>query len=134
MGVAVLGRKAIFAGGNGADGSVYSAVADVYDTTTRQVSTAPFTRRDASLGVAVSGTHAFFAGGDSFSDPSTEEAVDIYTDTAPSPVLSGAIRGAAGRTDLVTVWNSGDADLPAGATVNVYASPDRTLRAAIAIP
>src|SRR5262249_2643734 len=49
----------------------------------------------------------------------------------PNPVLSGYLTGQVGSTVTVTVNNTGDADLPPGATVAIYASKDRTLRHAI---
>jgi hypothetical protein len=61
----------------------------------------------------------------------TQSAVDVYTDTTPSSVLSGGLTGTPGHRDKLTLLNTGDAALPAGYTVQLYATPDRTLGGAI---
>lgn len=118
-----LGSKALMASNN--------SVA-VYDTQTGRWSTTTpnSTSRDYVTAVAV-GTQALFAGGNDIATLLDVNTVDIYTDLTPTPILSGSFTGHAGGNVTVTVNNTGDADLPADATVAVYASKDRTLRHAI---
>src|SRR5436853_350101 len=57
-------------------------------------------------------------------------SLDIFT---PIPGVVGSISGNAGHRVKVTVHTNGDAALPAGATVSLYASPDGTLTGATLI-
>jgi hypothetical protein len=126
-----LGEKLIFPPAD--DGTT---VVDVYDTRSAEWSTAPFsTDFRAAMGIALVGTQAIFGGGVNPSrGTSLQESVtpvdnvDIYTDLHPAPVLSGELAERQKRT--VAINNAGDADLPAGATVALYASPSRTLEPA----
>ena len=76
--------------------------------------------------------HAIFAGGgNEGTGGGPTGAVDIYTDTLPAPVLSGILSGGAGGIASVTLRNSGDAALADTYSINIYASPARTLRGAV---
>jgi hypothetical protein len=121
-----VGTKAIFAGGHDPE----SSAVDVYDDSTGQWSIAePLTRARDGLAATSVGTTALFGGGeDGLFHP--DDAVDLYTDASPAAAISGALPATARRRPAVTVFNTGDADLPAGATGALYASPSRTLEAA----
>jgi hypothetical protein len=120
---AAVGTKALFTPG--------SDVIDVFDVATNDWSTAPLADARGAFGVTTVGTHAIFAGGGTgfLIEPNHtfEQTVDIFTDTSPAPALSGSINGKARRARTVEVFNTGDADLPAGAVVSLYASSDRML-------
>jgi hypothetical protein len=81
------------------------------------------------------GHQLLFAGGEDFTSYPllTDGAVDIYTDRFPTAIVSGGMIAATSDTEVITVYNTGDAALPAGYTVDLYASPGRTLRRAILI-
>src|SRR5207302_5270723 len=70
-----------------------------------------------------------FAGGD-VNYGGVVDTVDVYTDTAPTPVLSGTITAHRG-TATVTVTNTGDADYGGPYAVQVYAAPPHRLKEAV---
>jgi hypothetical protein len=129
--VLALGSKLLFAG------ALQRGDVAVVDLANGLVSRAPMTNPYNWSAGAIVGTHALFAGGTTgdniIAGPpiSTFDLVDNYTDLSPSPVLSGGLTGTPGHRDQVTVINTGDAALPAGYTIQLYATPDRTLGGAI---
>jgi hypothetical protein len=130
---AAVGSKVIFAGGGNLP---ESGAVDVYDDRTEEWSVAtPFQSARGAVAAASLGARAFFAGGDAKTLDrvvgNSQDAIDIYTDTSPSPSLSGFVAGRARGHATVSIFNTGDAPLPAASTVTVYASPDRTLTAAV---
>jgi hypothetical protein len=121
-----VGSNALIAGSQ-------SDVVSVYDATTGQWSTTTLAEARLAPSAVTAGTHAIFAGGSVGQSEAIvpSDTVDIFTDTAPSAVLAGNLRGKAGHKESVTVFNTGDADLAGGYSVEVYASADRTLAGAI---
>jgi hypothetical protein len=125
-----LGSKLLFAN------AFLRANLGVVDLATGLVSRAQMTNPSNWSAGTVVGTHALFAGGNGGyitagrPFPSVD-FVDNYTDLSPSPVLSGEMTGAANSRNIVTVLNTGDAALPAGYTIQLYATTDRTLGGAI---
>jgi hypothetical protein len=125
--VSVVGTKVLYASQNGGNASVA-----VYNTATGRWSATRLSQSRQFLAPTSVGRQALFAGGDaSASDNSDVATVDIFTDLAPTPVVTGYLTGRAGGTVSVTLYNTGDATLPAGGTLGVYASAGRTLRHAI---
>jgi hypothetical protein len=128
-----VGTKALFAGGYFFDANAQrheSDVVDVYDASTGAWSTTTLSAaRDGAAAVTL-GDRAMFGGGQG-GYLQSGSMVDIFTDTSPSEVLSGDLSGKPGRKTSVTVFNTGDADLTGGYSVNVYASTDRTLSSAM---
>ena len=123
-----IGSKALFAGDANDIVSVYDATTNGWSTT--NLGQANF----RPVGTSV-GNHALFAGG-SISDTQAivpTDAVDIFTDTNPTAVLSGRLTGGIGHRDMVTVVNTGDADLAGPYSINLYASTDRTLTGALLV-
>jgi hypothetical protein len=120
-----LGTKVLFI--NPTYDSLHASdVVDVLDLSTGAWSTTHLSTARGDEGATTVGTHAIFAGGGTYyQNPSS--VVDIYTDTNPVPMLSGGVSGHGGGRITVTIFNTGDADLPAGATVQVYASAGRAL-------
>ena len=114
-----IGGKALFAGGQ-------AQFVSIFDSSTGTWSSEPVSVfLDASeLGVTTLGVTGYVAGGNT---------IDTYTDTTPSAALSGALNGHIASRDSVTIFNTGDADLAAGYTVQLYASSNRTLTGAILV-
>ncbi len=137
---ATVGTKIIFASGPFFPGGlpVYANVVNVYDSVTGQWSTAPISVPRGGISATTVGNQALFAGGavdiigptQAFTPQS---AVDIFTDTAPSPVLSGGLTGNIGHRNQVTIINTGDAALAGPYGIRLYASLDRTLNGAILV-
>ena len=107
-----------------------SSTVDVFDSRAGAFLQSSLAGARSGFATAVNGASVIVAGGatgvteNSFTPSAT---VDIFTDTAPTPVLSGGLAGSANSRDIVTVLNTGDADLASGYTIQLYASPDRTL-------
>lgn len=132
--VTTVGSKLLIAGSGAGLLQQKNDVVDVYDVSTDAWSTTNLSASRGGIGAATAGTHAVFGGGVSgVPHPVLYDNVDIYTDAQPAAVLSGAVTGSIGHHDHVTVINSGDADLTAGYTVQLYASTDRTLHGAILV-
>jgi hypothetical protein len=132
--VASVGTKAIFAGGIDESDLSYSNLVDVYDVASGHWSSTALSQGRTGIGATTVGPRAVFAGGDidiTVSSFHPLDIVDIFTDTAPTSMLSGGIAGRPRGLATVTVFNTGDAPHPAGSTVTVYASPDRTLTGAV---
>jgi hypothetical protein len=128
---AKVGTRILFAGGlHDVDGSATpSDVVAFYDTATRRWSKTTLSLARFFMTSASVGDTAIFAG----DDLGYTDAIDLYTDTAPVPVLAGTISGQGGGMVTIHISNTGDADLPAGPTVTVYASRGHTLRHAVSI-
>jgi hypothetical protein len=110
-----IGSLALFA-------SDSSNIVNVLDTTTgRWFVTSLAKGHSAAVGTAAGGK-ALFAGG-----THSPGSLDIFTLV---PGVIGSISGKVGRSVSVTVQSTGDAALPAGATVSLYASPDGTITGA----
>ncbi len=111
---AAVGNNAIFASN--------SDNAAVFNARTQSWSTIPFSNRRQSFGAVALGTRAIFAGGTGSSSTTASAAVDIYTDTEPSFSLNGRVERVGENSVAVTMNNIGDASLPAGYSINIYAS------------
>jgi hypothetical protein len=113
-----IGQKAIFP-------SINVGTAGMFNAATGELSTLP--ARAGGSAVTTIGSQAFVAGdGDG-----PTASVDVYTDTAPVAALAGGIAGRSGGKATVVLSNTGDADLPDGYTVNVYAIPPGQYHGAI---
>src|SRR5207245_2914860 len=90
--VTTVGDQVLFAGGyTGVLGVIDpgdSDVVAVYDAATRAWSVTNPSRPRRAMGATSVGTDAIFAGGD-VNYAGVVHTVDVYTDTAPTPVLSG---------------------------------------------
>ena len=136
-----VGTKAIFAGGGTEfPNSPQSDAVDIYDASTDEWSSTTLSMARGAIAATTVGNKAIFAGGSTqripaglVPDYTAQSAVDIFTDTHPSAVLSGDVNGKISHTVQVKVINSGDANLDAGYTVQLYASSDRTLNNAILV-
>jgi hypothetical protein len=119
-----VGNLAIFAGGlSDLSKQQLSDIVDVYDAATGQWFTMTLSAPRSGLAATPVAGHALFADG-SGPDPT---AVDIFTFV---PGITGSMSGKPGGAVNVTVQSTGDAALPAGATVSLYASRDGTLAGA----
>jgi hypothetical protein len=121
-----IGTKVLFVSGERGVTGPFSDLVDVYNAATGRWSTTPLSAGRDKMAATTVGRQAIFAGGEtSYLVPTA--AVDIFTDKKPTAVLSGTISGTAGGDLTITVTNTGDADLRAGATVTVYAARGRAL-------
>ena len=123
-----LGTKVIFAGGGGTTGTLV----ETYDFQTAEFAVDQLIIGRDSIAATTVGTQALFAGGATDLTHAVN-TVDIFTDTSPSPVLSGGLTGNIGHRDQVTIINTGDADLAGPYGIQLYASLDRTLNGAILV-
>ena len=122
----VVGSKAIFAGAS-------DNIVGVFDLATGTWTSTTLSQPRFTMAAATAGNKALFAGGSVGHDPNLLKTVDIFTDTFPSPVLSGGLTGNIGHRNQVTIINTGDADLAGPYGIQLYASLDRTLNGAILI-
>jgi hypothetical protein len=120
--VSVVGSKVIFAGQYSRYNETGYSV-EVYDTAKGSWSSSTLSLGRDSLAATTIGTRAIFAGGKTHDRSGESDAVDIYTDTTPAPVLDGLLSQPVAKRIDVTVRNTGDAPLRAGATINLYAAP-----------
>jgi len=121
-----LGDQLILAG-NAAPTGTYNRTAYAYafDPATAKWTRLPFDHPRYHPSAVTVGTRALFGGGpDTGDDP---DAADIYTDSNPTPALSGFVGSNFGRTGAVAtiLTNTGDAPLAAPFTVALYANPRR---------
>jgi hypothetical protein len=114
-----VGNFAMF-GGSGATVDVYDAGTGVWFTTSLS------SPRGGVAAAATANGKAFFAGGAG----RDRTALDIFT---LSPDITASLSGKPGGKVATTVQSTGDAALPAGTTISLYASPDRTLTGATLI-
>jgi hypothetical protein len=117
-----IGNLALFGGGALQGGLDTSNVVDVFDSATDEWFTTELATGRSNLAATTAGGHALFAGG--FGDPN---ALDVFTAV---PGITGSASGKPGGAVNVTVQSTGDAALPAGATVSLYASRDGTVAGA----
>ena len=102
---------------------------NVYDTRTGAWSKTALSEGRDSESATTLGARAYFGGGKTQSNSGESATVDIFTDATPAAILEGASVRSTANAVRVTIRNTGDAPLPAGASVGIYPSSIGTFQA-----
>jgi hypothetical protein len=117
---------AIFAGGESTKSASAERTADIYDSATGTWSRTRLSSARSGIAAVTAAGRAIFAGGTN-TESLGSDIVDIFT---PIPGVVASVSGTAGKTLSVTIHNHGTTNVPVGATLALYASPDGTPDAA----